>query len=113
MDDCHGPVAERAAAGKPPGRADLILDARRPALEAARKVSGRPKRCKLAHTVWWERSYERLELVQLPGQLRRLSRFSTACGITLTCPPIMRYSSPFPHSQNRPCATNRAMSWPP
>jgi hypothetical protein len=103
MDDCHGPVAERAAAGEPPGRADLILDARRPALEAARKVSGWPRRCKLAHTVRWERSYERLKLAQLLGQLgvflalaRRAA--SPSRGVALTCPPIMRYSSPFPHS---------------
>jgi hypothetical protein len=35
----------------------------------ARKVSGRPKRCKLAHTFPWEYSYKRLKLAQLLGQL--------------------------------------------
>jgi hypothetical protein len=36
---------------------------------AARKVSGWPKRCKLAHALLWEYSYKGLELAQLLGQL--------------------------------------------
>ena len=35
---------------------------------AARKVSGRPKRRKLAHAFLWEYSYKRLKLAQLPGR---------------------------------------------
>ena len=35
----------------------------------ARKVSGRPKRCKLAHAFLWECSYKRLKTAQLLGQL--------------------------------------------
>jgi hypothetical protein len=35
----------------------------------ARKVSGRPKRCKLAHAFLREYSYKRLQLAQLLGQL--------------------------------------------
>jgi hypothetical protein len=35
----------------------------------ARKVSGWPNRCKLAHAFLWEYSYKRLKLAQLLGQL--------------------------------------------
>ena len=47
---------------------------------AARKVSGWPKRCKLAHAFLWEYSYKRLKLAQLLGQLGvflTLTAFST------------------------------------
>jgi hypothetical protein len=37
--------------------------------DGARKVSGWPKRCKLAHAFLWEYSCERLELAQFLGQL--------------------------------------------
>ena len=36
---------------------------------AASKVSGWPKRCKLARAFLWEYSYKRLKLAQLLGQL--------------------------------------------
>ena len=36
---------------------------------AAREVSGRPKRCKMAHAFLWGHSYKRLQSVQLLGQL--------------------------------------------
>jgi hypothetical protein len=50
-------------------RADAVwAELQRHALRA-RKVSGRPKRCKLAHTFPWEYSYKRLKLAQLLGQL--------------------------------------------
>jgi hypothetical protein len=38
------------------------------------RVSGCPKNCKLAHTFLWEYSDKRLQLAQLSGPTRRLSR---------------------------------------
>jgi hypothetical protein len=43
---------------------DLLLDER-----LQRKVSGWPKRCKLAHAFLWKYSYKGLKLAQLLGQL--------------------------------------------
>ena len=60
-------VVVREAQQLLPGLCDLAA--------LARKVLGRPKRCKLAHAFLWEQSYKRLELAQLLGQL----------GVYLTC----------------------------
>ena len=49
-------------------RAQLLRGPAREAAEA-RRVSGRPKRCKLAHAFLREYSYKRLQLAQLLGQL--------------------------------------------
>jgi hypothetical protein len=59
---------------------DLVLDVVQVVavrLAVARKVSGWPKRWKLAHAFLWEYSDKRLKLAQLLGQL----------GVFLTCRP--------------------------
>jgi hypothetical protein len=75
------------------------LEVRRSALHQrfldanAREVSGRPKRCRLAHAVLREYSYERLQLAQLPGQRGvvltqgRCSHFhASPCTLHSRCP---------------------------
>ena len=47
---------------------------------AARKVLGRPKRCKLAPTSLWEHSHKGLKLAQLAGPTRRLAHLSADAG---------------------------------
>ena len=98
--------------GWPPGGAVLRLARRRrgEGIEeavvagqlAARKASGWPKRCRLAHAFLWEYSYKRLQLAQLLGQL----------GDFLTC--WMRGQSlgmPFPASDR--AEAQAAGSWRP
>ena len=47
----------------------------------ARKVSGWPRRCKLARTFLWKYSYKRQKLAKLLGQLSNflLSNLATSC----------------------------------
>jgi hypothetical protein len=69
-------------ARRPPGPAACT----RRAPPAARKASGRPKRCTLAHAFRWKHSCERLKLAQLLGQLGVFLTLRPSAGFALAIP---------------------------
>jgi hypothetical protein len=90
----------------PPPRGDSLSFIGAAALAlAARKVSGWPKRCKLAHAFLWECSDKRLKLAQLLGQpgvsLTRGAESAAALG----CPAPTRPRGP--PSRTSPAAAPR------
>ena len=76
--ECFGNHGRRATEAGDSDHRLVLLDA--PNRAGARKVSGWPKRYKLAHAFPWEYSYKRLTLAQLLGRLGALRTCSAAAG---------------------------------